>query len=85
MGLLRLRQLGHHFVDDSEERVREGEAIMSFSFFRPSRPKTSQELVKATKDSLMALDTKTVVEVKALEKVSFSLLLAFLVLVIDGT
>ncbi|OWM78519.1 calcium-binding protein 39 isoform X2 [Punica granatum] len=41
---------------------------MSFSFFRPSRPKTPQELVKATKDSLAALDTKTVVEVKALEK-----------------
>ncbi|XP_056175665.1 uncharacterized protein LOC115693259 isoform X2 [Syzygium oleosum] len=41
---------------------------MSFSFFRPSRQKTSQEFVKAIKDSLMALDTKTVVEVKALEK-----------------
>ncbi|KAJ0034293.1 hypothetical protein Pint_24964 [Pistacia integerrima] len=41
---------------------------MSFSFFKPSRPKTPQEVVKATKDSLMALDTKTVVEVKALEK-----------------
>lgn len=42
---------------------------MSFSFFKPSRPKTPQELVKAVKDSLMALDTKTVAEVKALEKV----------------
>ncbi|XP_044499515.1 calcium-binding protein 39 [Mangifera indica] len=41
---------------------------MSFSFFKPSRPKTPQEVVKATKDCLMALDTKTVVEVKALEK-----------------
>ncbi|KAF8030757.1 hypothetical protein BT93_D0059 [Corymbia citriodora subsp. variegata] len=41
---------------------------MSFSFFRPSRPKTTQEFVKAVKDSLMALDTKTIVEVKALEK-----------------
>ncbi|KAK3189870.1 hypothetical protein Dsin_029431 [Dipteronia sinensis] len=41
---------------------------MSFSFFKPSRPKTPLEVVKSTKDSLMALDTKTVVEVKALEK-----------------
>ncbi|KAL3502368.1 hypothetical protein ACH5RR_036817 [Cinchona calisaya] len=41
---------------------------MSFSFFKPSRPKTPQELAKAMKDSLMALDTKTVAEVKALEK-----------------
>jgi hypothetical protein len=43
---------------------------MSFSFFKASRPKTPQEVVKAMKDSLVALDTKTVVEVKALEKVS---------------
>jgi hypothetical protein len=43
---------------------------MSFSFFKPSRPKTPQEVAKAIKDSLVALDTKTVVEVKALEKVS---------------
>ena len=43
---------------------------MSFSFFKASRPKTPQEVVKTIKDSLMALDTKTVVEVKALEKVS---------------
>lgn len=43
---------------------------MSF-FFKPSRPKTPTELVKAIKDSLVALDTKTVVEVKALEKVRF--------------
>ncbi|KAF5738657.1 calcium-binding protein 39-like [Tripterygium wilfordii] len=41
---------------------------MSFSFFKPSRPKTPQEVTKAIKDSLVALDTKTVVEVKALEK-----------------
>uniref|UniRef100_A0A5B7BS89 Putative calcium-binding protein 39 isoform X1 n=1 Tax=Davidia involucrata TaxID=16924 RepID=A0A5B7BS89_DAVIN len=41
---------------------------MSFSFFKPSRPKTPQELVKAIKDSLMALDTITVAEVKTLEK-----------------
>ncbi|KAK4388509.1 Calcium-binding protein 39-like [Sesamum angolense] len=40
---------------------------MSF-FFRQSRPKTPQELVKAIKDSLMALDSQTVAEVKALEK-----------------
>lgn len=43
--------------------------LMSFSFFKPSRPKTPQEVVKAIRDSLLALDTKTVVEVKALEKV----------------
>lgn len=42
---------------------------MSFSFFKQSRPKTPQELAKAIKDSLMALDSKTVAEVKALEKV----------------
>ncbi|GKU85624.1 hypothetical protein SLEP1_g263 [Rubroshorea leprosula] len=41
---------------------------MSFSFFKPSRPKTPQEVAKTIKDSLMALDTKTVAEVKALEK-----------------
>ncbi|XP_022722534.1 calcium-binding protein 39-like [Durio zibethinus] len=41
---------------------------MSFSFFKPSRPKTPQDVTKAIKDSLMALDTKTVAEVKALEK-----------------
>lgn len=41
---------------------------MSFSFFKQSRPKTPQELAKAIKDSLMALDSKTVAEVKALEK-----------------
>lgn len=40
---------------------------MSFSFFKP-RPKTPQEVVRTTKDSLLALDTPTVVEVKALEK-----------------
>ncbi|KAF7150995.1 hypothetical protein RHSIM_Rhsim02G0017000 [Rhododendron simsii] len=41
---------------------------MSFSFFKPSRPKTPQELVRAVKDSLLALDTKTVAEVQALKK-----------------
>ncbi|KAG6593927.1 Calcium-binding protein 39, partial [Cucurbita argyrosperma subsp. sororia] len=41
---------------------------MSFSFFKPSRPRTPQEVVKSIKESLMALDTKTVVEVRALEK-----------------
>lgn len=46
--------------------------VMSFSFFKPSRPKTPQEVVKAIRDSLLALDTKTVVEVKALEKVKVS-------------
>uniref|UniRef100_A0A7N0V5E1 Calcium-binding protein 39-like n=1 Tax=Kalanchoe fedtschenkoi TaxID=63787 RepID=A0A7N0V5E1_KALFE len=40
---------------------------MSF-FFKPSKPKTPQELVKAIKDSLVALDSITVAEVKALEK-----------------
>nr|XP_043627218.1 calcium-binding protein 39 [Erigeron canadensis] len=39
---------------------------MSFSFFK--RPKTPQELAKAIKDSLMCLDSKTVLEVKSLEK-----------------
>ncbi|XP_010279067.1 PREDICTED: calcium-binding protein 39 [Nelumbo nucifera] len=41
---------------------------MSFSFFKSSRPKTSSELVKAIRESLLALDSKTVAEVKALEK-----------------
>nr|AFK47851.1 unknown [Lotus japonicus] len=41
---------------------------MSFSFFKVSRPKTPPELAKSIKESLMALDTKTVAEVKALEK-----------------
>ncbi|XP_039000274.1 calcium-binding protein 39-like [Hibiscus syriacus] len=41
---------------------------MSFSFFKPSRPKTPPEVAKAIKDSLNALDAKTVAEVKALEK-----------------
>ncbi|XP_077232174.1 mo25 family protein [Tasmannia lanceolata] len=41
---------------------------MSFSFFKPSRPKTPIELVKAVRESLLALDTKTVAEVRALEK-----------------
>ncbi|KAH6808819.1 Mo25 family protein [Perilla frutescens var. frutescens] len=41
---------------------------MSFSFFKQSRPKTSQELVKAMKESLMAIDSITAAEVKSLEK-----------------
>ncbi|OIV95877.1 hypothetical protein TanjilG_06853 [Lupinus angustifolius] len=41
---------------------------MSFSFFKALRPKTPQEVAKSIKESFMALDTKTVVEVKALEK-----------------
>ncbi|ERN12416.1 hypothetical protein AMTRI_Chr01g114450 [Amborella trichopoda] len=42
---------------------------MSFSFFRPSsRPKSPAELVRAIRDSLVALDAKTVAEVQALEK-----------------
>ncbi|XP_028792390.1 calcium-binding protein 39-like isoform X2 [Neltuma alba] len=41
---------------------------MSFSFFKILRPKTPQEVAKSIKDSLMALDTKTVFEVKTLEK-----------------
>ncbi|XP_048499396.1 uncharacterized protein LOC104890521 isoform X3 [Beta vulgaris subsp. vulgaris] len=40
---------------------------MSFSFFK-ARPKTPQEVMRATKDSLLALDTPTIAEVKALEK-----------------
>jgi len=44
---------------------------MSFSFFKALRPKTPQEVAKSIKESLMALDTKTVSEVKALEKVRF--------------
>jgi len=63
-----------HPIHDSVSELRiikaESESdLMSFSFFKPSRPKTPQEVVKAIRDSLMALDTKTVVEVKALEKV----------------
>ncbi|XP_039061242.1 calcium-binding protein 39-like [Hibiscus syriacus] len=41
---------------------------MSFSFFKPSRPKTPTEVTKAIKDSLMALDIKTISEVKSHEK-----------------
>ncbi|XP_050372213.1 uncharacterized protein LOC126790117 [Argentina anserina] len=41
---------------------------MSFSFFKPSRPKTPQEVAKAISDSLTALDSQTVAEVKSLEK-----------------
>lgn len=41
---------------------------MSFSFFKPSRPKTPQEVAKAVRDSLSALDPKIIAEVKAREK-----------------
>ncbi|EPS69534.1 hypothetical protein M569_05231, partial [Genlisea aurea] len=41
---------------------------MSFSFFKQSKTKTPQELAKALEDSLAALDSKTVAEVKSLEK-----------------
>ncbi|KAI4317708.1 hypothetical protein L6164_025557 [Bauhinia variegata] len=41
---------------------------MSFSFFKALRPKTPQEVAKSIRESLMALDNKTVAEVKALEK-----------------
>lgn len=41
---------------------------MSFSFFKPSRPKTPVELAKAIRESLQALDSKTVAEVNALKK-----------------
>ncbi|KAK9673225.1 hypothetical protein RND81_12G154500 [Saponaria officinalis] len=40
---------------------------MSFSFFK-ARSKTPQDIARATKDSLLALDSPTVVEVKVLEK-----------------
>ncbi|XP_057440041.1 uncharacterized protein LOC130731866 [Lotus japonicus] len=42
--------------------------IMCFSFFKGSRPKTPPEVAKSIKESLMALDTKTVAEVKSLKK-----------------
>ncbi|KAH9312274.1 hypothetical protein KI387_027309, partial [Taxus chinensis] len=45
---------------------REFQAAMSFSFFK--KAKTPSELVKATRDALMALDTKTVAEVRLLDK-----------------
>lgn len=41
---------------------------MSFSFFK-ARPKTPPEVAKSIKESLMALDTQTIVDVRALEKV----------------
>ena len=50
---------------------------MSFPFFKVSRPKTPQEVARSIRDSLMSLDTQTVVEVKALEKVLL-LFLSFL-------
>ncbi|CAL5417867.1 unnamed protein product [Camellia sinensis] len=52
-----------HYRDTEIEQ-----SIMSFLFFKPSRPKTPQELVKAIKDCLTALDAKTVAKVQALKK-----------------
>ncbi|KAF7813715.1 calcium-binding protein 39 [Senna tora] len=40
---------------------------MSFSFFKP-KPKTPPEVAKSIKESLMALDIQTIVDVRALEK-----------------
>ncbi|KAL5150862.1 Calcium-binding protein 39 [Glycine soja] len=56
----------------SLSREKGSSIIMSFSFFKALRPKTPQEVAKSIKESLMALDTKTVVEVKALEKIQHS-------------
>eukprot|EP00252_Welwitschia_mirabilis_P021385 TRINITY_DN5479_c0_g1_i2.p1 TRINITY_DN5479_c0_g1~~TRINITY_DN5479_c0_g1_i2.p1 ORF type:complete len:168 (+),score=43.71 TRINITY_DN5479_c0_g1_i2:178-681(+) len=44
------------------------QAAMSFSFFKPFKTKTPAELVKASRDALLALDPKTVAESKLLEK-----------------
>jgi len=44
------------------------QAAMSFSFFKPSKPKSPSELVRTTRDALLALDAKTVAEVRLLEK-----------------
>eukprot|EP01018_Ginkgo_biloba_P025962 Gb_11217 [translate_table: standard] len=44
------------------------QAAMPFSFFKPSKPKTPLELVKATREALLALDAKTVAEVRLLDK-----------------
>lgn len=41
---------------------------MSFSFFKQFKLKTPQELVRVTKDALLALDTKTVADVRLLDK-----------------
>lgn len=46
--------------------------MSSFSFFKPSKPKTASELVKATRYALLALDSKAASE-KALEEVEKNL------------
>lgn len=53
------------------EGRREGEeGAMSFSFFKPSKPKsTPVELARALKECLLGLDTKTVADARAHEKV----------------
>lgn len=47
-------------------------AAMSFNFFKQFKLKSPSELVKVTREALLALDTKTVAEVRLLEKVSGS-------------
>lgn len=42
---------------------------MSFNFFKQFKLKTPAELVRVTRDALLALDSKTVAEVRLLEKV----------------
>ncbi|WVY94378.1 hypothetical protein V8G54_033466 [Vigna mungo] len=72
--------IGFHIVGDAaafslssphqrRQREKGSSIIMSFSFFKALRPKTPQEVAKSIKESLVALDTKTVSEVKALEKI----------------
>eukprot|EP00250_Pteridium_aquilinum_P002551 c12775_g1_i2 orf=128-1135(+) len=47
--------------------------MSSFSFFKPAKPKTPTELVKATKYALHALDSKLPPDPKALEEVEKNL------------
>lgn len=42
--------------------------MSSFSFFKPSKPKTPSELVKATRYALLALDSKTISDARLIEK-----------------
>lgn len=42
--------------------------MSSFSFFKPAKPKTPAELVKATRYALLALDSKLPIDSKALEE-----------------
>lgn len=53
------------------ERERGRSEEMAF-FFKPARPKSAAEVVRSVKDSLLALDNNTVVDVKSLEKVFLS-------------